>query len=532
MRRLYSTRTMLLGLFLVVGFALPVRAAITKGPYLQNPSPTAVTVQWETDEPGEPVVRFCPAAEGYRGPIQTAAGRVHEKVTLGVTPGDPGSPAPVFYLYRARLENLAPNTEYRYWVENSVEGKGAVASEQRIFCTWPAKAERVTFIAYGDTRSNPEAHRAVARHFNSHSPDFILHTGDCVSSGNVYQAWGPEFFAPLADVLDHVPMMIARGNHEGKAENVLRLFDMPEGRTWYSFDYGPVHVVVLDSYEEGKAVLDWLEKDLAGSTAPWKIAAYHEPTFNLGGHRSAASRTTFLPLFEKYGVDVVLAGHSHIYERFRPLRRAGVPGARPITFITTGGGGGPLHDIGEDPILAKTAEVRHYCLFTADAERLSMKAFTDEGRELDAFTVSKKEGRYDEAYLAQARPMEAAILAQASARLGPPVLATLPSGSAPVAAVLKVDLPGLGPETAITVRVAHASAESYAAEPVALKVRAGKSAEVRLLVRALKPVTTETAGKEQVLRPPLRFAISVGAADLQEIIESSDAVLKPSVPPK
>jgi len=161
-----------------------------------------------------------------------------------------------------------------------------------------------------------------------------------------------------------------------------------------------------------------------------------------------------------------------------------------------------------------------------------MKTFTDEGEELDAFTVSKKEGRYDKAYLAQARPMEAAILAQALARLGPPVLATLPSGSAPVAAVLKVDLPGLGPETAITVRVAHASAESYAAEPVALKVRAGKSAEVRLLVRALKPVTTETAGKEQVLRPPLRFAISVGAADLQEIIESSDAVLKPSVPPK
>jgi hypothetical protein len=128
--------------------------------------------------------------------------------------------------------------------------------------------------------------------------------------------------------------------------------------------------------------------------------------------------------------------------------------------------------------------------------------------------------------------MEAAILAQASARLGPPVLATLPSGSAPVAAVLKVDISGLGPEIAITVRVADASAESYAAEPVALKISAGKSAEVRLLVRALKPVTTEKAGKEQVLRPPLRLAISVSAAGLQETIESSDAVLKPPVPPK
>ncbi len=532
MRRLHSTQTMLLGLFLVVGFALPVRAAITKGPYLQNPSPKAVTVQWETDEPGEPVVRFYPAAEGYRGPIQTAAGRVHEKVTLGVTPGDPGSPAPVFYLYRARLENLAPNTEYRYWVENSVEGKGAVASEPRIFRTWPAKAERVTFIAYGDSRSNPEAHRAVARNFNRHSPDFILHTGDLVQSGGSFEQWGPQFFEPLADIIDHVPMLIARGNHEGGAENVLRLFDMPEGRTWFSFDYGPVHVVVLDYGKEDEGVLAWLEKDLAASKAPWKIAAYHVPTFNLGGHRSAAGRTTFLPLFEKYGVDVVLTGHSHIYERFRPLRRAGVPGAQPISFITTGGGGAPLYDVTEHPLLAKTAKVLHYCLFTADAKTLRMQTFTPDGKVLDALTISKKDGQYDEAYLAQAQPMEAAILAQAAARLGPPVLAALPSGSAPVAAVLKVDLPGLGPETAITVRVADASAESYAAEPVALKVRAGKSAEVRLLVRALKPVTTETTGKGQVLRPPLRLAISVSAAGFQETIESSDAVLKPPVPPK
>jgi len=523
---------MLLSLFLVVGFTLPVRAAITKGPYLQNPSPTAVTVQWEADEPGDAVVRFMLVPEGQRGPVQTAAGKLHEKVVVNGTPGNSGTPAPVFYLYRVRLENLAPNTEYRYWVENGVAGQGAVASEPRIFRTWPAKPQRVTFIGYGDSRSNPEAHRAVARHFNSHSPDFILHTGDCVSSGNVYQAWGPEFFAPLADILDHVPIFIARGNHEGKADNLLRLFDMPGGRTWYSFDYGPLHVVVLDSYEEGRAVLDWLEKDLAGSTAPWKIAAYHEPTFNLGGYRSAAGRTTFLPLFEKYGVDVVLTGHSHMYERFRPLCRAGVPGARPITFITTGGGGAGLHDIQQHPLLAAAAEVHHYCVFTVDAERLSMQAFTDEGRELDAFTVSKKDGRYDEAYLAQARPMESAILAQASVRLGPPVLATLPSGSAPVAAVLEVDLPGLGPETAVTVRIARASAESYAAEPVALKVQAGRSAEVRLLVRALRPVAAETAGKEQVLRPPLRLAISVGAAGLREIIESSDAVLKPPVPPK
>jgi len=532
MRRLRATRTMLLGAFLLVGLALPVRAAITKGPYLQNPSPTAVTVQWETDEPGEAVVRFRPAAEGYRGPVQTAAGKLHEKVVMDVAPRSPGASAPAFHLYRARLENLAPNTEYRYWVENNVAGRGAVASEPRMFRTWPAKAERVTFIAYGDSRSNPSAHRSVARHFNRHSPDFVLHTGDCVSSGHVYPQWSPEFFAPLADVLDRVPIFIARGNHEGKAENVLRLFDLPGGRTWYSFDYGPVHVVVLDSYEQGQAVLDWLEKDLAGSTAPWKIAVYHEPTFNLGGHRSAAGRTTFLPLFEKYGVDVVLVGHSHLYERFRPLRRAGVAGARPITFITTGGGGAPLYEIADHPLLARVLRAYHYCVFTADAERLSLKAFTDEDRELDAFTVSKKDGRYDEVYLAEARPMESAMIVQALFRLGKPALDALPTPEKAVAVVLKPRLPDLGRGARLSVRLADASAETYALDPVTLDLVSGKEVEVRVLVRALKPVTTKTVGKEQVLRPPLRLAISVRAADLEETVESSEAVLKPSVPPK
>ena len=526
MRRLRSTRTMLLGTFLLVGLTLPVRAAITKGPYLQNPSPRAVTVQWETDEPGEPVVRFYPAAEGYRGPIQTAAGRVHEKVTLGVTPGDPGSPAPVFYLYRARLENLAPNTEYRYWVENSVEGKGAVASEPRIFRTWPAKPERVTFIAYGDSRSNPEAHRAVARHFNSHSPDFILHTGDCVSNGAAYDQWGPQFFEPLADVIDHVPMLIARGNHEGRAENVLRLFDMPEGRTWYSFDYGPVHVVVLDYGKEDEQVRAWLEKDLAASKAPWKIAAYHVPTFNFGGHKSDAARTTFLPLFEKYGVDFVLVGHSHMYERFVPLRRAGDPGAKPITFITTGGGGAPLYDVTEHPLLAKTAKVLHYCLFTADAKTLRIQTFTTDGKVLDALTISKKDGQCDEAYLAQAQPMEAAILAQGLMRVQTPVLEALPTRQQAVPLVVGAAFPGLRAMVTFSVRLADVSAKAYRMEPVTVRVEPGKGVKAVLEIRARGEVATETVGGRALLRPPLRFALSAESNGIRETGETGDVGYK------
>jgi len=497
-------------------------AAITKGPYIQNPSPTAVTIQWETDEPGEGRVHY--ETSGRMNRMVKAV--LHEKIGRPRPQGD-GSSA--FYLYRARLTDLRPDTLYRYRVEHRVEGKGALELAPKTFRAWPETAERVTFIAYGDSRTHPDRHRAVAEHFNKHSPAFVLHTGDCVTNGAAHDQWGPQFFEPLADVIDHIPMLIARGNHEGGAENVLRLFDMPEGRTWFSFDYGPVHVVVLDYGKQDEQVLAWLEKDLAASKAPWKIAAYHVPTFNFGGHRSDGARTTFLPLFEKCGVDFVLVGHAHIYERFVPLRRAGDPGAKPITFITTGGGGAPLHDVTEHPLLAKTAKVLHYCLFTADAKTLRIQTFTPDGKVLDALTISKKDGQHDEAYLAQAQPMEAAILAQG---VKTPVLEALPTRQQAVPSVVRAAFHGLRAMATFSVRLADASAEAYQMDPVTVRVEPGKEAKAVLKIRARGKVTTEKVDKREVLRPPLRFVLSAESGSIRETGETGDVGLYKKPPPK
>ncbi|MGB2997632.1 MAG: metallophosphoesterase family protein [Phycisphaerae bacterium] len=508
------------GVLLATAFVatLSTSAAITKGPYIQNPSPTAVTIQWETDEPGSPPTVFFAAEET----IQHAAGHLHEKVEYRQDPGDENSPVLTFYLYRARLTDLQPGTSYRYWVKDCLPGRLVIPPDPKRLTTWPEKAERVTFIAYGDSRSHPDRHRAVAEHFNKHSPAFVLHTGDCVANGAAYDQWGPQFFEPLADVIDHVPVLIARGNHEGGAENVLRLFDMPEGRTWFSFDYGPVHFVVLDYGKEDEGVLAWLEKDLAASKTPWKIAAYHVPTFNFGGHQSDAARTTFLPLFEKYGVDVVLTGHSHVYERFVPLRRAGDPGAQPITFITTGGGGAPLYDITEHPLLAKTAKVLHYCLFTADAKTLRIQTFTPDGKVLDALTISKKDGQCDETYLAQAQPMEAAILAQGLMRVKTPVLKALPTRQQAVPLVVRATFPGLRAMVTFSVRLADASAKAYRMDPVTVRVEPGKEVKAVLEIRARGEVTTGRVDGRPVLRQPLRFTLSAESDGIRETGETGD----------
>jgi len=516
---------------LLVLAALPAAvqaAALTKGPYLQDPGPTAMTVQYETDAPADGVVRFAagPALDRH------VPAHLHEKVVLPADPKAKAAEERAFYLYRARLTDLAPGTAYRYQVALAGEAGGAVHT----FRTFPERADRVTFIAYGDSRSYPDRHRAVAANFLKHDPAFILHSGDLVSRGSTYEQWGPQFFAPLADVLPRVPMMIAIGNHEGDPKNLLRLFDLPGGRTWYAFDYGPVHVVVLDNDEDKKDVLEWLDQDLAAARAPWKVVVAHYPMFNLAHHASDSNRLTFLPLYEKHGVDVVVGGHSHLYERMQPLVRTGPdgrPAGRPLTFVTSGGGGARQYAPVQHPLVAKAAKVLHYGLFTADAETLRFQALTADGQTLDAFTLTKRGGRDDPAYLAQARPMVDAMFEQGVMRLARPTVSSVPK-TAQFALPLKVRFAGFADPVTVSLRLADASAGDYTVEPVTAELKRGaKEATLNVRVQGRRAVTTEPDAQDEMfeyLRPALRFVVTARSGSFERTIETADTAYKKPEP--
>ena len=265
--------------------ASTAQAAVTKAPYLQNMTSGGVTVQYEATDEAAGVVRFAAAA----ALDQKADFQMIQKVVptppkppKGATDAAPAALPPV-YLYRAHLTGLKPDTEYRYEVTH---GAGA-ALAAKTFRTFPDKPVPITFIAYGDSRSNPKAHHDVASGFAAHKPLFILHDGDLIADEKDYSLWDREFFGPLVDVIDHVPLAPVRGNHEGSGVSLHELFEMGGDNGWFSFDCGPVHVAMLDNYDTGQAQLDWLEKDLAAAKAPWKIVMYHEPTFNFAGHKSA-----------------------------------------------------------------------------------------------------------------------------------------------------------------------------------------------------------------------------------------------------
>jgi acid phosphatase type 7 len=361
-------------------------APLTKGPYLQAPSATSMTVMWETlyDEPG--LVRLAGSAQAGReiGPV---------KPTL-VQSGTNS-----FYVYEARLDLLKASTSYTYEVI-----VGADRSGSRRFTTFGTAPERVTFIAYGDSRSNPEKHAALAARFRGFSPDFILHSGDLVARGSQYDLWSREFFGPLARVIDEVPILPSIGNHEQNGTNYLTYFHQPgDYHFYYSCDVGPVHIVALDYRSTGVAdeQFKFVREDLTNSRAPWKVVLLHVPMFNLGGHASLWGHENYLPLFRAAQVDVVFAGHSHLYERFRPLAPRSQPGAWAIQHVTTGGGGASLAGSVPDPSLASTAKAYHFIVVTATRDQFEARCIDVDGRPIDSFALRKENGRQLAGYLAQ-----------------------------------------------------------------------------------------------------------------------------------
>ncbi len=150
-------------------------------------------------------------------------------------------------------------------------------------------------------------------------------------------------------MLRRTPVFPAIGNHEGTLSDAAsqtgpyyeayvvptdgRAGGVPSGtEAYYAYDWGDVHFVVLDSHESpravGGAMLRWLDADLASTSATWIVCYFHHPPYTDGTHDSDTEsqlvdmRENALPILEAHGVDLVLAGHSHIYERSHLLRGA------------------------------------------------------------------------------------------------------------------------------------------------------------------------------------------------------------------
>jgi len=258
------------------------------------------------------------------------------------------------------LENLQPDTLYHFRA-----GAAGDFSPDYTFRTAPAdECQPFTFAVAADNRQDFDwlpsgCWKQVYEKVASEGPAFVFNSGDLVLDGAESEQW-KDFMDDSAPWLVSVPLMACLGNHddgpgEGDGANYNRLFALPRNpvtgtEDFYSFDYGNIHFAVLstETFKEDSPIRyqrqrDWLDDDLGRSGKMWKIVFLHRPFYSGGLHGGDedGQREPLLPVIEKHHVDLVIAGHDHIYERIGPIK----DGQEVSSFdegtlhIVSGGGG-------------------------------------------------------------------------------------------------------------------------------------------------------------------------------------------------
>jgi DNA repair exonuclease SbcCD nuclease subunit len=193
--------------------------------------------------------------------------------------------------------------------------------------TVPLKDGSIKFAVIGDTGTGDKHQLAVARQLTATRAkfpfDFVIMAGDNLYGGNSARDYDKKFAVPYKPLLDAgVKFYAALGNHDDPSERFYKPFNM-NGERYYTFKPADgVRFFALDSTYMDEKQVKWFEQQLMASGAEWKIAFFHHPPYSSGEtHGSDETlRTKLEPLFVKYGVNVVLTGHEHFYERLKPQK--------------------------------------------------------------------------------------------------------------------------------------------------------------------------------------------------------------------
>ena len=306
-------------------------------------------------------------------------------------------------IHETHLCGLKPGTQYRYRVGGrDAEGKEAW-SPIYSFRTAPRPDDPLAQIVVGvigDTRLNyPMWGQLVAALNTTAAPDVILFTGDAVYLGQLQNEWD-EWFKQAEPVLRSVPIIPAHGNHENNAVNYFSQFALPGNEEYFGFDYGPMHVTVVNDSTPDLTDLEtigkpFLDGDLGRARKPWRFVVHHKPMYSElgGGHGSDLSvRAAWAPTIDKHRVDAVFNGHDHRYGRTKPLRgdqpQAG-PADGTIYFIV-GSAGADLYELGTPEAFSEVSKATYnFAVLRLRANLFDFKAYDDKAAVIDTLMITK-----------------------------------------------------------------------------------------------------------------------------------------------
>lgn len=324
-------------LFLLL--SLPIFAQIdsvvlVRGPYLQLGTPTQMCIRWRTDKPSSSKVAY------GSNPQNLAIYVANKELT---------------YNHIITLKNLLPNTKYYYEIGSNEQKLGGDSSY--FFVTTPTvgATSKMRFWVTGDCGNNSQNQRNVLSQYENYLGENYTNAWLLLGDNAYYNGLEDEYQYNFFDIyknkmLKQTLLVPAPGNHDYAGNNnrqndhkipYYEIFSLPDSgqmggvpsgtEAFYSYDYGNIHFISLDSYGREDyatrlydtlgAQVQWLKADLAANKQPWTILYWHHPPYTMGSHNSDTEfqlvniRQNLLRILERYKVDLVLCGHSHSYER-------------------------------------------------------------------------------------------------------------------------------------------------------------------------------------------------------------------------
>jgi hypothetical protein len=368
---------------------------IVRLPYLQNVTRNGGRILWTTRESGVAAVEY--SADNGFSSAMTAVTREFKSAATGVA---------TFYQHEAKLEGLRADTSYRYRILQN--GRSIFAADDLRLRT--AGTRPFTFLVFGDAGQATAGQTRCASAMMRENPGLVLMAGDIAYMSGTYDEFQRNFFRYYQEMLGRVPIYPTAGNHDyttADAAPYLSMFSVPgedvpaadRGR-YYSFDWGNVHFVSLDSNTplndavfSGGGMLDWLEKDLQKTKQFWRVAYFHHPPYAAGpNERDALSRLAreyIVPVLERYGVQAVFSGHEHSYQRSRTI--LGGQYVEPdagIAYFTSGGGGADLYDPYPGPLLVNWEKAHHFMRVAVSGTTMTVRAIRSDETEIESVRLA------------------------------------------------------------------------------------------------------------------------------------------------
>jgi hypothetical protein len=366
---------------------------------LQQLGAHQVIVVWATREAGAAKVEFRTGSGAWQSVSGTSTLRTSS--ATGVAN---------YYQHEVTLTGLTAATTYQYDLRSGSADPTPGVVDQ--FRTAPTDGSgTIRLVAFGDSGNGSSGQSQIASRIGAEVFDLAIHTGDIAYSNGTYLDFDVRFFPYYRDWLRRVGFFPSIGNHDDRTSSATpyrTLFVLPRdggsiaypnnAERFYSFDFGPVHFICLDTEEaflnsaRRKEQIAWLTADLqASQSQPWRIAFFHRPSHSSGTEHGSdlAIRQAFSSLFERYNVQLVLNGHEHSLERSVPWRESANADYQPVTYIVTGGGGATGYPVGHSAFTAYSRSILNYIRMTISPASLTLEGVGTNGAVLDRFTLDR-----------------------------------------------------------------------------------------------------------------------------------------------